>query len=79
MTKAIYSFKIGLFQDQLKLTAKEKAAVKSINQFVIRCYIKPWFLSCIAICAPRVDLELLKLLASEECYQHVLHKFTNHL
>ena len=79
MAKAIYTLKIGLFSDQFKLTPKEKSAVKAINQFVIKCYIKPWFLSRIAVCAPRVDLALFKMLAAEECYHPVLRKLKNHL
>ena len=43
MAKAIYTLKIGLFSDQFQLTPKEKSAVKAINQFVIKCYIKPGF------------------------------------
>ena len=79
MAKAIYTLKIGLFSDQFKLTPKEKSAIKAINQFVVKCYIKPWFLSRIAVCAPCVDLALLKMLTSEECYHPVLRKFKNHL
>jgi len=48
MAKAIYTLKM--------LTPKEASVVKSINQFVIKYDIKPWFLSRIAVCAPRVDL-----------------------
>ena len=79
MAKAIYTLKIGLFSDQFQLTPKQKSAVKAINQFVIKCYIKLWFLSRIAVCAPRVDLALLKMLAAEECYHPVLRKLKNHL
>ena len=79
MAKAIYTLKIGLFQKQFKLTKNKASAVKSMNKFVIKCNTKPWFLSQIAVCAPCVDLELLKILAKEECYQPALRKFVNHL
>ena len=79
MAKAIYTLKIGLFHEQFKLTKNEASAVKSMNKFVIKSYIKPWFLSQISLCVPRVDLGLLKIFAKEECYQHVLRKFINHL
>ena len=43
MAKTIYILKIGLFHEKFKLTKKEASAVKSMNKFVIKCYIKPWF------------------------------------
>ena len=46
---------------------------------MIKCYIKPWFLSRTAAFTPRVDLALLKILASEERYHHVFRKLIKHL
>ena len=68
MAEAIYTLKIRLFHEQFKLNKKEASAVKSMNKFVVKCYIKPWFLSQIDVYALHVDLELLKMLAKEECY-----------
>ena len=72
MAKAIHTLKIGLFHKQFILTKKEASAVKSMYKFVVKCYSKQWFLSQTSLCVPRVDLELLKILAKEECYQPAL-------
>ena len=70
--QAIYTLKIGLFHQQFKLTEKEVSAVKNIKKLCDQVLYQALFLSQIAVCAPHVDLELLKILGKDECYQPVL-------
>jgi len=60
MSKAIYSLKICLFSEQFKLNSKEKNIIYDICIFIVRIYVKYWFLSPVAAFAPNLDLELFK-------------------
>lgn len=60
MAKAIYSLKIWLFRSQFTLTRTEVNGIKSLNSWLIRYYVKSWFLSRCAISAPAHDLKWLK-------------------
>ena len=60
MAKAIYSLKIWLFRSQFTLTRTEVNGIKSLNSWLIRYYVKSWFLSRCAISAPVHDLKWLK-------------------
>jgi len=62
MPKAIYSFKIFLFQNQFQCQAKERNAFRDICIFLINIYVKTWFRAPFAIEAPLNDYNLLKSL-----------------
>lgn len=60
MAKAIYSLKIFLFRDQLKMSKKEQKGIKDICVFTVRIYVKYWYEAQSAPFAPGNDLQLLK-------------------
>ena len=84
MAKAIYMLKLHLFRDQVILLESEREAILNFCQFLIRVYIKAWFLSPLVTAAPSIDLNLLKLLESSKCINYgiavaVLAKHLLHL
>ena len=62
MAKAIYAFKISLFQDQFELDSRERDAIGRICLFLVQLYVKAWFLSPSATRAPYHDFTFLKQL-----------------
>lgn len=60
MSKAIYCLKIFFFQDQFKVTKKEKSAINDICLFLVNIYIKAWFTAPSAKKAPFHDLQFCK-------------------
>ncbi|GBN00093.1 hypothetical protein AVEN_170230-1 [Araneus ventricosus] len=60
MAKAIYSFKIFLFRQQLSLKMSELNGLKNICLFLVTVYVKSWLESSSAIGAPLNDLMFLK-------------------
>jgi hypothetical protein len=66
MAKVIYTMKIWMFRSQFKLTAKEEAGLSDICVFVIRLYIRAWFMAPNAAAAPSSDLQFLKDLVAYE-------------
>ena len=52
MAKAIYAFKIYLFQNQFRLSHMEKNSLRRICMFLAQVYVQAWFLSSEAITAP---------------------------
>ena len=62
MAKLIYCLKIFLFRKQFKLRAKELSGLQAFNIFVVKVYIRHWFLCQVAVYAPLNDLTLLKTL-----------------
>lgn len=66
MAKIIYVMKIWLFRSQFKLTSKEETGLSDICVFVVRLYIKAWFMAPNAAAAPACDLQFLKDLVAYE-------------
>jgi hypothetical protein len=63
MAKVLYVLKLYLFQDQIKLTKKEKTACLEFSLFVSLVYVKAW-MTCSNSCnAPINDLKLLQVLS----------------
>lgn len=62
MSKAIYSLKIWMFQNQFPMSPQEKKLVQDVCLFVVGVYKKYWFLSPLPAMAPRNDLEFLQSL-----------------
>ena len=60
MAKAIYAFKIYLFQDQFHVSKREKNSLRRICIFLDRVYIHAWFLSTGAIKAPYQDFQFMR-------------------
>lgn len=66
MAKAIYCLKIYLLRDQFQLTARELNGIRDICQFIVRLYVKAWFLAPLAALAPNHDLNFLIALRNYE-------------
>lgn len=84
MSKAIYAFKIYLFQDQFPLTKKESDSIRRICIFLITLYLRAWFIAPLAVKAPYHDYNfLLKLIEYKDLDQDIssasAKKFANHL
>jgi hypothetical protein len=84
MAKIIYSLKIYLFRSQFNLKKKELTALRELNVFVIKIYLKFWFTAQSSVMAPKNDLELIKLLKdfeeeNETVSKIALKSFSNHL
>lgn len=62
MAKAIYSLKVFLFRNQLKLTPHEAAGVTSVSTFVSLIYARYWHEAPLAEHAPVNDMKLLSQL-----------------
>ena len=60
MAKAIYAFKIYLFQDQFQVSKIEKNSIGRICIFLAQVYIRDWFLSTEAIKAPYQDFQFMR-------------------
>src|SRR5699024_1289342 len=59
LSKAIYSLKMFLFQEQFRLSSEESDGLH-IRLFITLLYIKAWYGAPLPIQAPRQDLEFLK-------------------
>lgn len=84
MSKAIYAFKIYLFQDQFTLTKKETDSIKRICIFLITLYLRAWYIAPVTLKAPYHDYNfLLKLIEYKDVDQDIsnatVKKFANHL
>ena len=84
MAKAIYAFKIYLFQNQFQLSHMEKNSLGRICMFLARVYVQAWFLSSEAITAPYHDfLFMCQLINYRDIDPQVskaaAKKFFNHL
>ena len=84
MAKAIYAFKIYLFQNQFQLSHMEKNSLRRICMFLARVYVQAWFLSSEAITAPYHDfLFMCQLINYRDIDPQVskaaAKKFSNHL
>lgn len=62
MAKAVYCLKIWLFRDQFRMTAEERDGLYLICLFIIRVYVRFWFVAPEATTAARNDLQLIKIL-----------------
>ena len=60
MAKAIYAFKIYLFQDQFQVSKREKNSLKRMCIFLARVYIRAWSKSTEAIKAPFHDFQFMR-------------------
>ena len=74
MAKAIYCLKIWLFRNQFTLTRTEVNGIKSLNSWLVRYYVKSWFLSRCPISAPAHDLKWLKELDALKFHQADISK-----
>lgn len=62
MSKAIYSLKVWMFRSQFQLTKKESCGLREFNVFIIKVYVKSWFLAPQASTAAKNDFLLLQKL-----------------
>ncbi|CAH1114867.1 unnamed protein product [Psylliodes chrysocephalus] len=84
LSKAIYSLKIYLFQEQFSLSRAEAPGLRHICIFIVLLYIKAWYCAPSAIHAPRKDLEFMKnLLNYKKINKNISEvaskKFSTHL
>src|SRR6218665_3311257 len=87
MTKLINCLKIikiYLYQSQFRLTPRELSGLRQFNVFVIKVYLKAWFVCPSALSAPRQDFELLLQLVqykttNEAVANAALNNFLRHL
>lgn len=84
MPRAIYSLKMYLFRDQLKLSKKEVKGLRDFCLFLVSKYVTYWFTSTDAISAPRNDFQwLLDLKRYSEVNKVIsdvaVKKFAGHL
>ena len=89
IAKALYSVKIFLFKDQVKLTARETAGLTSISLFVSLVYTRYWHEAPIAERVPFNDFKMLALLhqypehrvrdAAVKAFNRHLWYFSQHL
>lgn len=84
MSKCIYCIKLRLLCKVFNMTAEENLQVEQITEFVILFYAKYWFMTPLACCSARNDLEFMSnILAYRErrvelawkvlksCYRHM--------
>ncbi|KAG7166730.1 hypothetical protein Hamer_G010380 [Homarus americanus] len=84
IAKAIYSMKLWMFRAQFKLSPREEIGLKAVCDFIIKVYLKAWYLAPVPQLAPAQDLWLLKEL---QRYHNIhpkisavtLKKFQGHL
>ncbi|XP_036340152.1 uncharacterized protein LOC118749459 [Rhagoletis pomonella] len=84
MSKAIYSLKIVMFKNQIKLTAKKEKGSTAVSVFVAVLYVKYWFTASDVISAPRNNFQFLLDLKLYEKTDNLisntaLKKFSGHL
>lgn len=84
MARAIYTLKMCLLQSQLRMTAKDKKALRDVCLFIVTSYVKPWLECTDATKAPNQDLCFLKTLKEYEkvdasISKASLSKFSHHL
>lgn len=85
MSKAIYCLKIFIFRKQFFLTDNtNELKCRDVCIFILKIYIKQWFLATSAISAPYQDLKLLKNLfdyksIDEDISSCALKKLIGHL
>ena len=60
MSKLIYSLKIWIFHEQVKLTDREKNELLQICIFAVKIYLKAWMEAPLAAAAPSNNLKLFK-------------------
>ncbi|KAK3907392.1 2-succinyl-5-enolpyruvyl-6-hydroxy-3-cyclohexene-1-carboxylate synthase [Frankliniella fusca] len=60
MAKAIYCLKMSLFRRELGLSSADATNLLHIAIFIIKVYVKGWFLAPHSISAPSNDLQFLK-------------------
>lgn len=60
MSKSIYSLKIYLFRNEFKTNATTKRAFCDVCIFIVKIYVKYWFLSPNSTKAPLSDFNLIK-------------------
>lgn len=60
MSVALYSLRLFLFRNQVKLPKKQADGVIHVVIFVVRVYLRAWFTAPLSVSAPRNDLATLK-------------------
>lgn len=66
MAKIIYSLKMFILRHEFALPDKTKNQLARFCVFIVKIYLKSWFLSPCAAMAPNNDLNLLKILKEYE-------------
>lgn len=84
MSRAIYCLNIYMFRQQYPLSAIEEIAISDICIFIIRFYLKAWFVCSLATRAPNNDLDFINSLKFYEKNDsttsiEALNKIRNHL
>lgn len=84
MAKAIYCLKIFIFRDTFELKSKEKEGIGMICTFIVKIYIKIWFIAPISIKASYCDFQLIKTLydyrsIDKKISEIALNKLLDHL
>jgi hypothetical protein len=60
MAKALYTLKIFLFRNELKLKLNEHNAYRDLCIFIVWIYVKYRFCASAAALAPNMDLQCIK-------------------
>jgi len=72
MTELINCLEIDLYQSQFRLTPRELAGLRQFNVFMIKVYLKAWFVCPSVLSAPPQDLELLQQLVQYKATNEVV-------
>ena len=84
MCKIIYIFKLYLYRDQLILLESERESLLRFIVFILKVYLRMWYVAPVAASAPSNDLNFLKQLYDFKSTDNnvatvALKKFSNHL
>lgn len=83
MAKLIYALKIFLYRNEFSLTAQELVKLREFIKFILKLYVKPWFMSRSAILAAFNDLQFLQNVENyhenSNISNAVFKSFSNHL
>lgn len=84
MAKAIYSLKIFLLRSTFKLKSTEEKSLAMICVFIVKIYLRIWFVATSSIKAPNCDFQLIKSIYNfqaidKKICESALGKILNHL
>lgn len=84
MAKAIYSLKMYIFRNSIKLSTEDEKSLQEISLFIDFVYVPYWYSAPLAAAAPNQDLEFITSVYNyrtidKDLSNAVLQKFRNHL
>ena len=85
-----YALKMSLFQKEYKMSEDQIYSLNIFCKFILKFYVKAWYLSRLAIIAPLSDLQLIKQLYENKnqnlndlllniVINNVIKKYVNHM